>query len=71
MFPQKRKINDAKHSKPSLNTRVPIFPFISLHFHNTEKGYSVGNRLKGLYNGDCERFFGNIAEAEIGGNRLK
>jgi hypothetical protein len=29
----KRKINDAKHSKPSLNTRVPIFPFISLHFH--------------------------------------
>lgn len=43
----KRKINDAKPSKTSLNTRVPIFPFISLHFHKEEKGENFGNRLKG------------------------
>ena len=71
MFTQKRKNNDAKHSKTSLNTRVPIFPFISLHFHNAKSWEYCGNRLNGRYNGDCERFFENIAEAEIGGNRWK
>ena len=46
-FPKTKKINDAKYSKTSLNTRVPIFLFISLHFHKEEKGENVGNRLKG------------------------
>jgi hypothetical protein len=47
MFTPKRKINDAIYSKTSLNTSVPIFPFISLHFHVEEKGENGGNRLEG------------------------
>ena len=35
------------------------------------KARTLKNKLNGLYNGGCERFSGNRAEAEIGGSRWK